>query len=109
MPLHLARANLLAQRQSTTPDINRSLFHDLALGLADHFDDGAEVLVDVVGGELGVNFRGMAARRCRPEPVDVTASMARSRSLFISAVAKPGVKSLFAGDVGTRPGTGQLV
>jgi len=29
--------------------------------------------------------------------------------LFISAVAKPGVKSLLAGEVGTGPGTGQLV
>src|ERR1700761_5332143 len=43
------------------------------------------------------------------EPVDCTASMASPRSLFISAVAKPGLKSLLAGDVGTGPGTGQLV
>src|SRR6185312_8735858 len=43
------------------------------------------------------------------EFVDVTASIARPRSLFISAVAKPGLKSLLAGDVGTGPGTGQFV
>src|SRR5882757_3160380 len=43
------------------------------------------------------------------ELVDVTASIARPRSLFISAVAKPGLKSLLAGDVGTGPGTGQFV
>src|SRR6202000_46796 len=43
------------------------------------------------------------------EPVELTASIARPRSLFISAVAKPGLKSLLAGDVGTGPGTGQLV
>src|ERR1700710_3225250 len=43
------------------------------------------------------------------EPVEATASIARPRSLFINAVANPGVKSLLAGDVGTGPGTGQLV
>src|ERR1700682_2240343 len=43
------------------------------------------------------------------EPVELTASIASPRSLFISAVAKPGLKSLLAGDVGTGPGTGQLV
>src|ERR1700710_490300 len=43
------------------------------------------------------------------EPVEATASIARPRSLFISAVANPGLNSLFAGDVGTGPGTGQLV
>src|SRR3984957_9204976 len=43
------------------------------------------------------------------EPVELTASIARPRSLFISAVAKPGVKSWLAGDVGTGPGAGQLV
>src|SRR5271155_2047058 len=43
------------------------------------------------------------------EPVELTASIAKPRSLFISAVAKPGLKSLLAGDVGTGPGTGQLV
>src|ERR1700709_2481722 len=43
------------------------------------------------------------------EPVEVTASIASPRSLFISAVAKPGLKSLLAGEVGTGPGTGQLV
>src|ERR1700733_8287538 len=43
------------------------------------------------------------------EPVDDTASIASPRSLFISAVAKPGLKALLAGDVGTGPGTGQLV
>src|SRR5271156_2781869 len=43
------------------------------------------------------------------EPVAATASMARPRSLFIRAVANPGLKSLLAGDVGTGPGTGQLV
>src|ERR1700749_5270041 len=43
------------------------------------------------------------------EPVELTASIASPRSLFISAVAKPGVKLLLAGDVGTGPGTGQLV
>src|ERR1700748_1850879 len=43
------------------------------------------------------------------EPVEFTASIARPRSLFISAVAKPGLKSLLAGDVGTGPGSGQLV
>ena len=35
--------------------------------------------------------------------------MASPRSLFISAVANPGLKSLLAGDVGTGPGTGQFV
>ncbi|GAB4930607.1 hypothetical protein MAHJHV47_30770 [Mycobacterium avium subsp. hominissuis] len=29
--------------------------------------------------------------------------------MFISEAAKPGLKSLLAGDVGTGPGTGQLV
>src|ERR1700760_3909951 len=43
------------------------------------------------------------------EPVELTASIASPRSLFISAVAKPGLKSLLAGDVGTGPGTGQFV
>src|SRR5256885_4695173 len=43
------------------------------------------------------------------EPVDVTASIASPRSLFISAVAKPGLNSSLAGEVGTGPGTGQLV
>src|SRR6202022_443284 len=43
------------------------------------------------------------------EPVELTASIASPRALFISAVAKPGVKSLLAGEVGTGPGTGQLV
>src|ERR1700742_2007438 len=43
------------------------------------------------------------------EPVELTASIASPRSLFISAVAKPGLNSLLAGDVGTGPGTGQLV
>src|ERR1700751_6017608 len=43
------------------------------------------------------------------EPVELTASIARPRSLFISAVAKPGLNSWLAGDVGTGPGTGQLV
>src|SRR6266436_1139169 len=43
------------------------------------------------------------------EPVDFTASIANPRSLFINAVANPGVKSLLAGDVGTGPGTGQFV
>src|ERR1700730_12301389 len=43
------------------------------------------------------------------DPVDLTAAMASPRSLFISAVANPGVKSLLAGDVGTGPGTGQFV
>src|ERR1700751_1873044 len=43
------------------------------------------------------------------EPVELTASIASPRSLFISAVAKPGLKSLLAGDVGTARGTGQLV
>src|SRR6201996_6636092 len=43
------------------------------------------------------------------EPVEWTASIARPRSLFISAVAKAGWKSLLAGDAGTGPGTGQLV
>src|ERR1700743_2840560 len=42
-------------------------------------------------------------------PVELTASIAKPRSLFISAVAKPGRKSLLAGDVGTGPGTGQFV
>src|ERR1700721_925491 len=43
------------------------------------------------------------------EPVELTASIASPRSLFISAVANPGLKSLLAGEVGTGPGTGQLV
>src|SRR5271156_1748892 len=43
------------------------------------------------------------------EPVEATASIARPKSLFINAVANPGLKSLLAGDVGTGPGTGQLV
>src|ERR1700748_1761738 len=43
------------------------------------------------------------------ERVELTPSIASPRSLFISAVAKPGLKSLLAGDVGTGPGTGQLV
>src|ERR1700761_6840417 len=43
------------------------------------------------------------------EPVELTASIASPRSLFISAVAKPGLKSLLAGEVGTGPGTGQLL
>src|ERR1700759_1222308 len=43
------------------------------------------------------------------EPVELTASIAKPRSLFISAVAKPGLKSWLAGDVSTGPGTGQLV
>ena len=39
-----------------------------------------------------------------------TAAVAVSnRVVFISAVAKPGLKSLLAGEVGTGPGTGQLV
>src|SRR3954462_3799550 len=42
-------------------------------------------------------------------PVDDTAFIANPRSLFISAVAKPGWKLLLAGDVGTGPGTGQFV
>ena len=43
------------------------------------------------------------------DPVDLTASIARPMSLCINAVAKPGLKSLLAGDVGTGPGTGQFV
>jgi hypothetical protein len=43
------------------------------------------------------------------EPVELTASIARPMSLFINAVANPGLKSLLAGDVGTGPGTGQFV
>jgi hypothetical protein len=35
------------------------------------------------------------------EPVELTASIAKPRSLFISAVANPGLKSWLAGDVGT--------
>ena len=42
-------------------------------------------------------------------PVELTASIARPRSLFISAVAKPGLNALLAGEVGTGPGTGQFV
>src|SRR5579884_2683877 len=42
-------------------------------------------------------------------PVEAMASIARPRSLFINAVAKPGLKPLLAGEVGTGPGTGQLV
>jgi hypothetical protein len=35
--------------------------------------------------------------------------MTAPMSLFISAVAKPGLKSLLVGEVGTGPGTGQFV
>ena len=41
--------------------------------------------------------------------MDATAAIASPRSLFIRAVAKPGAKSLLAGELGTGPGTGQLV
>ena len=60
------------------------------------------------GGEASVNL-GCVATNGADAPVEATASIAKPRSLFIKAVAKPGLKSLFAGDVGTGPGTGQLV
>ena len=41
--------------------------------------------------------------------MEATASIASPRSLFISAVANPGLNPLLAGEVGTGPGTGQLV
>src|SRR3984957_16917794 len=43
------------------------------------------------------------------EPGDLTASIASPRALFITAVAKPGLKSLLAGGGGPGPGTGRLV
>src|SRR6202023_1377355 len=40
-------------------------------------------------------------------PAALAASCAKVRSFTISAEAKPGLYSLFAGEVGTGPGTGQ--
>ena len=48
---------------------------------------------------------------CAPSGVCAPAALAAScdnfRSFSIKAAAKPGLYSLFAGDVGTGPGTGQ--